>query len=42
MVEKRTFRIVVVKRGHGIGGEVTTAADKEITYEGNETQVSLR
>jgi len=42
MVEKRTFRIVVVKSGHGIGGEVTTAADKEITYEGNQTQVSLR
>ncbi len=41
MVEKRTFRIVVVKRGHGIGGEVTTAADKEITYEGSQTVVSL-
>jgi alpha-D-xyloside xylohydrolase len=41
MVEKHTFRIVVVKSGHGIGGEVTTAADKEITYEGSQTQVSL-
>jgi alpha-D-xyloside xylohydrolase len=42
MVEKRTFWIVVVKSGHGIGGAVTTAADKEITYEGNQTQVSMR
>ena len=42
MIEKRTFRIVVVESGHGIGGEVTTAADKEITYEGNQIQVSLR
>jgi alpha-D-xyloside xylohydrolase len=42
MVGTRTFRIVVVESGHGIGGEVTSPADKEITYEGKETQVSLR
>ncbi len=41
MVEKRTFRIVVVGSGHGIGGEVTGAADKEIAYDGAEVKVSL-
>jgi hypothetical protein len=39
---KRTFRIVFVECGHGTGGEVTVAANKEIAYEGKETQVSLR
>jgi alpha-D-xyloside xylohydrolase len=41
MVEKRTFRIVVVRSGHGTGGEVTSDADKEITYEGTEIRTSL-
>jgi alpha-D-xyloside xylohydrolase len=41
MVEKRAFRIVVVGSGHGIGGEVTGAADKEIAYDGAEVKVSL-
>jgi alpha-D-xyloside xylohydrolase len=41
MVQKRTFRIVVVGSGHGIGGEVTSDADKKITYEGTEIKVSL-
>lgn len=41
MIAKRAFRIVVVGSGHGIGGEVTSAADKEITYDGSVTSVSL-
>ncbi len=41
MVEKRAFRIVLVGIGHGISGEVTSKADKEITYEGKEVNVSL-
>jgi alpha-D-xyloside xylohydrolase len=41
MVETRTFRIVVVGSGHGIGGEVTSDADKEITFEGTEIKTSL-
>ena len=41
MVEKRAFRVVVVGSGHGVGGELTAKADKEITYEGKEMQVSL-
>ena len=42
MVKQRTFRIVLVRSGHGIGGEVTSGADKETTYEGEEIQVNLR
>ena len=41
MVEKRTFRIVVVGSGHGVGGDITSKADKEITYEGKEIVVHL-
>ncbi len=41
MIEKRAFRIVLVRSGHGVGGEVTNAADKEITYEGKEVSVNL-
>jgi alpha-D-xyloside xylohydrolase len=41
MIEKRTFRIVIVGSGHGIGGEITGKADKEVTYEGAETRISL-
>jgi len=36
MIAKRVFRIVLVGKGHGIGGEVTTKVDQEITYEGTE------
>jgi alpha-D-xyloside xylohydrolase len=42
MIEKRTFKIVLVGSAHGAGGEVTSNADKEISYDGKETQVSLR
>ena len=41
MAGKRTFRIVAVASGRGIGGEATSDADKEITYEGAEIKVSL-
>jgi alpha-D-xyloside xylohydrolase len=41
MVQKRTFRIVVVRSGHGIGGEVTSDADKEIIHQGTEIKVRL-
>jgi alpha-D-xyloside xylohydrolase len=42
MVETRAFRIVLVGSAHGTGVEVTGKADKEITYDGKETKVSLR
>jgi hypothetical protein len=41
MVEKRPFRIVVVEGGHGIGGEMTGKADREIPYDGKEIKVNL-
>jgi alpha-D-xyloside xylohydrolase len=41
MIEKRGFRIVLVGNGHGIGGEVTSKADKELNYEGTEIKVNL-
>jgi alpha-D-xyloside xylohydrolase len=41
MVEKRTFRIVVVGNGHGVGGDITGNPDKEITYEGKGIVVQL-
>jgi alpha-D-xyloside xylohydrolase len=42
MVENRAFRIVLVGSAHGIGGEVTSKADKQIAYDGKEIKVSLR
>jgi len=42
MTDKRAFRIVAVGSGHGIGGEVTSKADKEVVYEGNEIKMNLR
>jgi hypothetical protein len=41
MVEKRAFQIVLAASGHGIDGEVTNKADKEITYNGKEIKVGL-
>jgi alpha-D-xyloside xylohydrolase len=42
MAETRAFRIVLVGSAHGTGVEVTGKSDKEITYDGKETKVSLR
>jgi alpha-D-xyloside xylohydrolase len=41
MVEKRTFRIVLVRSAHGTGGEVTGKADKDAIYDGKEIRISL-
>jgi alpha-D-xyloside xylohydrolase len=41
VVEKRTFRIVLVGSGHGTGGEVTEKEDKEVFYMGSEISVSF-
>jgi alpha-D-xyloside xylohydrolase len=40
MVERRQFNVVFVKENHGTGASVSTSFDREITYEGKETQVS--
>ena len=42
MVEKCTFRIVLVGSAHGVGGDATAKVDKEITYDGKEIHVNLR
>jgi len=40
--EKRKFRVVLVGKGQGGGGETTTKIDKEFVYEGRELRVVLR
>jgi len=42
MVKDRNFRIVLVRGGHGVGREVSTAADADVAYEGREIQVKVR
>jgi alpha-D-xyloside xylohydrolase len=42
MVEKRTFRVVLVGGGHGTGGEMTSKSDKVIVYEGKEIRATVR
>ena len=42
MIEKRTFRVVLVGGGHGIGGEMTSKSDKVIVYEGREIRATVR
>jgi alpha-D-xyloside xylohydrolase len=42
MVEHRRFRVVLVRSGHGVGGEVTGPADSEIDYDGKEIQTTVR
>ena len=42
MVEKRTFRVVLVGDGHGTGEGVTAAANAEITYAGKPVQTAVR
>lgn len=41
MLEDRTFKIVLVNSERGTGMEYSTNYDKEITYEGNEVEVSF-
>jgi alpha-D-xyloside xylohydrolase len=41
MPAARTFRIILVDRGHGVGARMAEVADKEIHYEGRELRVKL-
>jgi alpha-D-xyloside xylohydrolase len=41
MIEKRTFQIVLVRKSHGTGVEITEAPDKVITYTGRRKTVAL-
>jgi alpha-D-xyloside xylohydrolase len=40
MLQKRTFHIVFVNEGHGVGIEPTALPDKVVTYSGDEMSVS--
>ena len=40
MAETRTFRVVFVGEGHGVGGELTANADKSVTYTGKQLVVT--
>ncbi len=42
MVKQRTFRVVLVAAGHGIGGAVTGTPNAEIHYEGKEIRSTIR
>jgi len=41
MLEMRTFRIVYVRDGHGLGGELTPTADRVVTYSGKRLEIHL-
>jgi alpha-D-xyloside xylohydrolase len=41
MIEKRQFRMVLVKKDHGTGESVSAHGDRELTYRGKEMRVSL-
>jgi alpha-D-xyloside xylohydrolase len=38
---KDTFRIVLVKPGHGVGGESESKFDRSVTYDGHPTKITL-
>jgi alpha-D-xyloside xylohydrolase len=42
MLKQRTFRIVFVSPGHGVGGSVTEKADIEVIYTGLALKISAR
>jgi alpha-D-xyloside xylohydrolase len=42
MIEDRKFRVVLVTSGHGIGSDMTSEVNVEISYEGKEVQKSIR
>jgi alpha-D-xyloside xylohydrolase len=41
MLKSRTFRVVLVREGHGTGGEATATADRVVTYDGSRQVVSF-
>jgi alpha-D-xyloside xylohydrolase len=41
MLETRTFRVVIVRQGHGTGGEVTANPDRVVTYDGTAQVVAF-
>lgn len=41
MQSKRTFQLVLVKAGHGVGTGPDLRADRSVTYEGHQTRITL-
>jgi len=41
MLETRTLRIVYVREGHGVGGELTPNAEKAVAYQGKKVEIHL-
>jgi alpha-D-xyloside xylohydrolase len=41
MLQERTFRVVVVTKGHGVGIGESEAAEKTVSYKGERTAVSF-
>jgi alpha-D-xyloside xylohydrolase len=41
MLTERTFRVVLVREGHGVGVEPTAEADRVLRYDGRRTAVSF-
>ena len=42
MIEHRKFRVVLVAGGHGVGVDVTSTANAEISYEGKEVHATIK
>ena len=42
MAMKRVFRVVLVRKGHGVGEGITPQPDREVTYGGAELKIKLR
>jgi alpha-D-xyloside xylohydrolase len=42
MIEHREFRVVLVSSGHGIGSDVTSAVNAEISYKGEAVETTIR
>lgn len=42
MITKRVFNIILVKSGHGVGGDVTDKIDKSLIYKGKAVSVNLK
>jgi alpha-D-xyloside xylohydrolase len=41
MIAQRKFRVVVVAAGHGIGEEISSHADAEVEYRGEDLDIRL-
>ncbi|MGA8086782.1 MAG: TIM-barrel domain-containing protein [Terracidiphilus sp.] len=42
IIEHRKFRVVLVAGGHGTGVDVTSTANAEVSYEGNEVHATIK